>query len=116
MGKPKTTGFSQLSGVPLFGFCFPSSTIVAFKLDFILLDDSVWVINIFLLLYVCFSDSLKPSSAVRLMPSIAKKLFENVFPPWDIPFTISNVGGIHFTKQVIQALMENLAETSWNYH
>ena len=44
-----------------------------------------------------------------------RKLLENVFPTWNIPYTDSSDAGIHFTGQIIQALIKT-SQTSWNYY
>ena len=45
-------------------------------------------INMYLLLYLCFLNGLKPSSAAKLVPSQWQRNLQKIFPPWGIPSTV----------------------------
>ena len=126
IGNPRQPlGSSRLSGKPQFSFfAFLLHRPHLFPLDPLNTCSwtsfnchLIWVINTFLLLYACFSDGLKPSSAIRLDAlTVARKLFDSGFPTLGSrPFTISTDQGTHFIGQMIWALMKNW-QTSWNYH
>lgn len=73
----------------------------------------LWGINMSLLLYVCFPDGLSLPLLQGRRPQSGKKLLENVFPTWGMPFTISSEPGppLHWMKSLAETL-----QTSWNYH
>lgn len=63
----------------------------------------VWVINIFLLWYVCFLDGLKLSFATWHALTVAKRLLANTFSTWVVPSIICSDRDTHFSWKIIQA-------------
>lgn len=63
--------------------------------------------------YVCFLDGLKPSLSARLMHLEWQETDGKCASHLGRTSTVSRDQGIHFTGQIIQALMKTL-QTSWN--